>query len=215
MIQKKEILLVFFLVVHFLLSIYGNDWGLPSRWNADEKVANVLHMAEEKVLYDSYGSFFHPTGYHIFLLVAFVPAYIYLKMINYPLMELKKAASISWIEVEHLFSDFSTGIYLYARTLSALLGVFLIYLIYLLGKHLYDQRIGIFSAAFLSVCMGIIGINHFAKYSSLQGVCLVLTILLALLALKDKNEKKLLLAFLCGGFSTAVHINGPLLLLPL
>lgn len=215
----RKIVLIIFIIINLFLSVYGNKWGLPSRWHSDEKVADVLHMADEKKLTDPIGAFLLPTGYHIFLLTFFIPAYGYLKLINYPIADLKEAASISWFHMAKQFPDFAVGIYIYARTLSAILGALTVYLIYLLGKETYDEKTGLFSAASLSVCMGFIGVNHFAKYQSLVNLLIVLTVLFCLKALRGETTKSshryLLFGFFFAGFASSVHINAPFLLLPL
>lgn len=216
---KAKLILFLVISLNIFLNVYGNNWGLPTRWHADEKVTNVLHMANEKTLIDPIGEYLHPTGYLLFLLVFFIPAYGYLKLINYPIENLREVASISWIHMAKLFPDFATGIYIYARTLSAFLGALTVYFIYLLGKELYDENAGLFSAASLSVCMGSVGVNHFAKYSSLVNLLVVLTILLCLRAIKIDSIKSskvnLFFGFLSGGFAASVHVNAILLLVPL
>ena len=219
--KKKTLIFVilfFILAVNFFLNVYGNEWGLPSRWNVDEKVANVLHMAQQRVLYDPIGLFIHPTGYLIFLLIFLIPAYGFLKIIDYPWVELKQAASISWIHMADQFPGFATGIYIYARTLSALLGTATVYMIYLSAKKLYGEKTALYSAGLLSLTLGFLGFNHFAKYTALMNLCIVTTLFLCLKAMSAKKErgalKYVLFSFLIGGFGTSVHINGPLLMLP-
>lgn len=213
----KKILFAF-IGLNLFLNIYGNNWGLPSRWHSDEKVSNVLHMANNKTLVDPGGAFFHPTGYHLTLMLSFVPVYGYLKIINYPLTELKKAALVSWDYMAGVFPGFSTGIYIYARIISAIFGALTVYCIFLLGKELYNKKNGIISAGFLSVCMGFIGVNHFAKYISLVNLSIAAAILLCVKALNTQDFKKktkyLSFAFFVSGFACSVHINAPLLLLP-
>ncbi len=217
--NRTTLVLFGILVINFCLNLYGNDWGLPSRWYVDEKVASVLHMGRQKILYDPIGVFLHPTGYHIFLLIFFVPLFLILKFIHFPLDELSRAASISWIEMARQFPEFATGIYIYARTLSALLGTATVYLIYLLGKTMYGKREALFAAGTLGVCMGFIGVNHFAKYISLLNFFIVLTLYLSVKALKTASKnlthRYLLAASLSGGFAVSVHLNGPILLIPL
>jgi|GEM_PF-2192160 hypothetical protein len=218
-IANKKTLLFFFIAINFILNFYGNTWGLPYRWHSDEAVANVLHMAQERSLIDPIGEFLHFTGYQLFLLIALVPYYIYLKLAQYPLEGLRQAASVSWFYMANQFPDFASNIYIYARGLSALLGSLTVYIIYLMGKELYDEKAGLFSAAFLSVSMGFIGFNHFAKYISLVNLLIALTLLLSLIAL-GRDEKRGLkrlfyFASFCGGLAFSVHFNALLLTVPL
>lgn len=208
-----------FMLINLVLNIYGNNWGLPSRWSSDEIVADVLHMADEKTLIDPIGEFIRPTGYHIFLLIFFVPVYLFLKIINYPLTSLKEAAQVSWIHMATQFPDFATGIYIYARTISAILGALTVYLIYFVGKEAYDRKASVFSAISLSVCMGFVAVNHFAQYISLVNLLIVLTILFCVKALKVAGSKDaqrfIYFGFLTAGLGTSVHWNAGVLLSPL
>lgn len=215
----KKTILVLILILNLFLSIYGNRWGLPSRWHADEKVANVLHMASGHTLVDRYDYFVHPTGYQVILLSYMIPYYIYLRLINYPLENLRQAASVSWDYMAGLFPDFATNIYIYARVLSALLGVITVYLIFCLGRELYGELAGLFSAAFLSVCMGFVEVNHLAKYISLVNLLITLAIFLCVLTIKKENLKEqrsfFSLASFSIGFSISTQYNSFLLSVPL
>ena len=216
--RKTAVLLLFCIAISIFLSVYGNTWGLPSRWHADEKIAHVLHMAHQTGLYDPIALFMHTTGYPIFLLIALIPFYFFLKLFHFPLAEIKAAASISWIHMADLFPEFANGIYIYARALSALIGGATVLALYYLGKDLYGKRTGLFAAAFLSVCMGFLGVNHFAKYIALVNFLIVLTLWMAVRSIKHQTHGPhtyFYAAFLFAGLTASVHLHGPLLLLPL
>ena len=207
-LKKISILLLIFLSINFALNLYGINWGLPSRWHSDERVTDVLHMAERRSLVDVDNEFFEQTGYQLLLLIWFIPLFALLKLFHYPFDQLKEAASVSWHHMASLFPSFATNIYIYARILSAVTGVITVYLIYLLGKEIYNKKIGLFSAAFLSVCMGFVGINHLAKYASFLNLLIVLTLFFSV-------KGSFCLAFFFAGLTFSVHSNGLLLLLPL
>lgn len=218
--NPRKGMLFIFIALSLFLSIYGNDWGLPSRWHSDEKLANVLQMVDKKSMVDPGGAFMHPTGYHLTLLFSLAPVYGYLKLINYPLAELKEAASVSWDYMAQVFPDFAKLIYIYARSISAIFGALTVYCIFMLGRQMYDEKTGLFSAGFLSVSMGFISVNHFAKYISLVNLLISLTLLLCVKALNNDGDSKrgrkyLAFAFFVAGFAFSVHINAPLLLLPI
>jgi hypothetical protein len=216
--MNKKIL-VSIVLINLALNIYGNGWGLPARWHSDEVVSNVLHMAAQKSLVDHIGGFQHPTGYLLFLLLMFAPLFLFLKIMHYPLLGLAEAASVSWANMARLFPQFACGVYLYARGISAVLGALTVYLIYRLAKEIYGEKAGLLSAASLSVCMGFVGTNHFAKYKALVDFLIVWVILLCVFSLKAAGEKgrktKLLWAFFLAGIASSVHLNAAVLLLPL
>lgn len=217
--MKTRYILFIIIILNLFLNVYGNDWGLPWRWHSDEKVVNVLHMADQKTLIDPVGAFLHPTGHHMFLMLSFIPVFIYLKLTDYPLGPLKEAASVSWYNMASLFPGFAAGIYIYARTLSALLGALTVYLVYLIGKEIYDKKTGLFSAVSLAVCMGFIGINHFAKHMSLANFLIALTLFWCIKSVRENNLKNarryLFFGSLSAGYALSTMINAILLPFPL
>lgn len=206
--MKIKLILLLLIIVTLFLSIYGNNWGLPSRWYADEKVSNVLHMIAKKTFVDVYDFYYHPTGYQMLLGIFLVPFLVYLKLSGYPLDALKEAASVSWIHMARLFPDFAVNIYIYSRILSAILGVITVYMVFLMGKRLYNEKTGLISAALLSVTMGFAAVNHFAKHISLINLLIVVSLFFAI-------RGRLLWAAFFVGFSCSVQLNGFLLTLPL
>lgn len=214
-----KLILTLIILINLFLNIDGNNWGLPSRWHSDEKVANVLHMIEERSLIDTRGFFFQPTGYHFFLACWLIPYLIFLKLTNFPLDALKDAASISWVYMAKVFPDFAMNIYIYSRTFSAILGAITVYLIFLLGDKVYNKKTGIFSGAFLAVCMGFVGVNHYAKYSSSVNFLMVLTLLACVITLEKKAvgeaKKYFYISVFLAGMAVSVKFNALLLLVPL
>lgn len=212
-------IILIFVFLNLVLNIYGNNWGLPSRWHSDEKVANSLHMLHEKSLVDKRGYFYQPTGYQIILAIWLVPYLALLKLSGFSFDELGETASVSWSYMAQRFPDFATTIYIYSRGLSAILGALTVYLIFLLTSRIYDRKSGFFSAAFLSVCMVFVGINHFAKYSSALNFLMTLALLLSIFAL-EKNviseaKKLFYLSVFFLGIAASVKFSAIFLLLPL
>jgi 4-amino-4-deoxy-L-arabinose transferase-like glycosyltransferase len=118
-----------------------------------------------------------------------------------------------------LFPEFASGIYIYARFLSACLGALTVYLIYRLAKEIYGEKTGIFSAASLSVCMGFAGVNHFAKYIAFVNFLTALAILLCVFSLRsvsgNYSKRYIFCAFFIAGLAASAHFHAAVLLLPL
>jgi len=95
----------------------------------------------------------------------------YLKLSGYPIEALKRRGFRIMDAYAKLFPDFAVNIYLYSRALSALLGALTVFLIYLIGKKIFNEKAGLLSAAFLAVTMGFAGVNHFAKTQALRFFC--------------------------------------------
>lgn len=206
--KTKFIILAFILIVNLFLNIYGNNWGLPSRWYVDEKIANVLHMISDRTAVDYNDFFYHPTGYQMLLAVWLAPFLLYLKLSGYPLGPLKEAASVSWTHMAELFPDFATNIYIYSRVLSAIFGALTVYAVFLIGKKVYDEKAGFFSAACLAVTMGFAGVNHFAKYTSLEMFLVCVTLLCCV-------RGYLYWAAFFSGLALSVQLDAFILLVPL
>ncbi|KPK40738.1 MAG: hypothetical protein AMJ78_06880 [Omnitrophica WOR_2 bacterium SM23_29] len=206
--MKVPRILFIVMAINLCLNVYGNNWGLPSRLYADEKVTNVLHMLNKRTLVDVYDNYTHPTGYQLLLSFYMIPFFGYMKLVDYPVGAIREAASTSWMHLAKLFPDFAINVYTYARTLSALLGAFTVYLIFLLGKKIYNEKVGLFSAIFLSLTLGFVGVNHFAKYISFVNFLIVLSLLFCV-------RRSFYWAAFFSGLAASVQLNAFLLLLPL
>ncbi len=221
MLQKIKMPIPVFIsmVVGLGLSVYGNRWGLPSRFHSDEVVTNALHMAGSLSWVDPISDFVQLTGYQLFLVVCFIPVYLLLRVTGFPLGELKAAASVSWFEMANKFPEFATGIYVYARTISAILGALTIYFVYRLTERVYGRTAGIYASSILALGMGFNGFNHLAKSQPLLNLISVLILFFMVLILQSKDKKKLTQFFLFGsaltGLATSIHLEGPFLLLAL
>lgn len=217
--MKTRYILSIIIIINLFLNIYGNNWGLPSRWHSDEKVANALHMLHEKSFLDKRNFFYQTTGHQVVLSAWLIPYLIFLKSTNFPFKDLKQAASVSWIYMADKFPDFAINIYIYSRTLSAILGAMTVFLIFLLANRIYGGKSGIFSAAFLSVCMGFVGHNHYAKWPSLVNLLIVSTLLFCIMALNkeiiSEAKKYFYLAAFLTGMAISVKFNAMSLLVPI
>lgn len=135
---NKDIFLKLLVIVASLIGIcitvYGINWGLPSRWCIDEPVAVALRMIADKSIVPS--TLLHPT-FHYFVLIFFLaPVLIILKIVGYPLLVVKEAASVSWIYLSTVDTIFPTIAYITARLSSAIFVGMCIYLAYKIAKNL-------------------------------------------------------------------------------
>lgn len=200
--KPEKIFLVFILLITLFLNIYGINWGLPSRWNVDEPVTDVLRMIGERSLYNK-NDFEHPTFYYFALAFSLAPYFLYLKISGFPIEGLKSAASTSWFEVVKQFPDFAANIFLISRFVSVILGVLCVYLVYKIGKLLFDRKAGLFSALVLALCMGFSANTHFAKSVMLVIFLELIVIYFCLKALKGEIKYIYPASFFAGlAFST-------------
>ncbi|MEW6008505.1 MAG: glycosyltransferase family 39 protein [Candidatus Omnitrophota bacterium] len=210
-LNKQGYILILILMLNLFLNVYGINWGLPNRWNVDEQVATSLRMLHEKSIVTS-DDFGHPTFYYFFLILVLSLFIIFLKFIGYPLATVESAAAVSWIKLTFVAPDFAKGIYFIARFASCLLGVFSVYMVYLIGKRIFNKTTGLLSAAVLSMTMGFAAINHFAKYDSLLHLLMLITIYFCIKAIQGRDFKKyIFLASFFAGISMATKYNGAIL----
>lgn len=106
-----------------------------------------------------------------------------------------------------MFKVFGFGLY-QARLVSFLSGLLLIWFTYLLGKKLYDRRIGIMSAVLFSLSGMFVDVSHLARQEMMLALFMAASLYLYLLA-KEKRSK--ILYFITGlllALSLDVHPNG-------
>lgn len=213
--NKEYIFLLFFILLNLSLSIYGNDWGLPDRWNVDESVATALKMASQKTIFPPKNGL-HPTFYYFFLMLILSPYALYLNLSGFPLEQIRNTAGVSWIKFSEVFPSIATNLYLIARSASALLGVLTVYVVFLIGRRIYNTKIGLYAAGVLSVTMGFVAENHYAKSSSLVVFLATLVVLLCITSLQGKSfHKYFYLAAFTVGLSFSTKYNGGSGILPL
>jgi len=214
--MKIKFILCFILLASFLLNVYGINWGLPYKWNVDEQVGVTLRMFSSKTLLSTQDEFGHPTLYFYCLGIFLAPYLLLLKMLHYPFNLLQSAASVSWFKVAIEFPSFATNIYLFSRLLSGIFGAICVYFVYLTGKSVFNQKVGLFSAAVLALTKGFVGVNHFANSTGLVNLLGIVTIYLCVKYLDEEGmEKHILLAGYFGGLSLAAKYNGFILLIPI
>jgi len=212
--RKKNIILII-LLLSFSLNVLGVTWGLPDRWNVDEAVSSALKMAYNRQMTPESDTT-HPTFY-LFFLIVFLGLYVlFLKFTGYPLSAAASSASVSWINFANTDPFLASSLYIVARTVSALLGVGIVFIIYLIAKKIYGKRAGLFSALILALSAGFIADNHYAKSSALVNFLSVLTVYFCIKAVYNSSfRRNFLIASFLGGLTLATKFNGGILVLPL
>ncbi len=184
---KRNWVIVAILLLAFFVRIWGIDYGLPHFLIGDEKsiVYGSLKMLELKTLVPAfYPQDFRPMYYPP------VIAYIYLIFLSPVLL------------IEFLFGQFSnlsdfknflildpTVIWLTVRTATALLGTATIYLIYLIGKKLFNKQVGLLSALFLSLSFLHIQLSHFARHWVPATFFVTLVVLFSILIYQKRDNR--------------------------
>ena len=137
---------------------------------------------------------------------------IYLQMAVASLRFAAGALSREWTSLDRVWEgDF----YLWARTTTALLGTFLIYVVYRIGLR-WNIAVALIAALMMAIHPHLVRESHYALTDTPLTFLLALTLLLSLVAAEDGRLRWFLLAGVTAGLATATKYNGSLgLLLPL
>ncbi len=155
-------LLVIILLISLGLSLFGIQMGVPSRWYVDEVYATSLRILGERSLAPTLTSSLNPGAYPIALAAFQIPYLVILKLSGYPLELAAATAGLSWTQMALDYPGLASGIIIWSRIFSVLLGVFSCYILYKLGRRMYHPRVGLYSALVLATSMDFSGTNHFA-----------------------------------------------------
>ena len=136
------------------LRLYGIQYGLPSVYNPDEVaiLARALTFAKGTL---NPQNFVYPTFY-FYVLFGWVGAYLLFVWLT------GGVASVA--ALQQLYFTDPTGIYTAGRVLGAVLGALCIPAVYLLGRRLFDVRVGIAAALFLAVAPLAVRDAHYIKH---------------------------------------------------
>lgn len=150
------------------LSIYGIAWGLPYRWNLDERITTPLRMIAERTFFYCSVDFYHPLFYKYFLMVILAPYYLFLKLMRYDLSIVKTASSVSWLSLVKAAPDFANGLMLIGRLSSVMLGLGTVLMVYMIAKKIYGKGAGLLSALAFALNIGVIATHHYIKNENLS-----------------------------------------------
>ena len=151
-----RIVLLLILALSCFLNLYGIRWGLPALWYPDEPEtieSIVIPMARN--LDPNPHIFIKTSFYYYFLHIFLAPYFLYLK--------------ISGITIES-YTHFVGTVTLIARIVTAFTGVLGVYLMYLLGRNLRDEKTGLITALLLAINLGYVSYAHFAMMEILMPV---------------------------------------------
>lgn len=209
---NKEIICIIFLLSLFF-NIYGVKWGLPARWNVDQTVSASLHLIGDKTIFPRDN--IRPAFYYYLNLLVLLPYFIYLKLTAFPIEQLVKSAQVSWNAMALSFPQVAKNIFIISRLLSAVCGSLTVLVLYRIGKIVFSHRVGLIAAALLSMTMGFIVFNHFARSVALINLLSTICIYYCLKSISSGIiNKNFYFACMLAGLGSAVKFNGFFLLFP-
>ena len=199
------ILILTILSISLFLNIHGIEWGLPMKWHPDERVEvdSVKNMARH--LDPNPHDFLYPSFHKYLIGIALSPYFLYLTLSD----------SLSDITIDENKATIITNMYLISRLVSVIMGTATVFLIYLIGKDIYNKKVGLISSSFLACTMGFVNLSHFATVDiSLTFWIIVSIFFLIKIADTGKNKYYLLGGFFAG-LALSTKYTAILLILPM
>ena len=141
-------------VIALALRVFGIQYGLPSVYNPDEVAIMARALTFAKGTLNPH-NFLYPTFY-FYVLFAWVGAYLGLVWLT--------GGVSSVAALQELYFTAPTGIYTAGRLLTALLGTLCVPAVFLLGRRLFDARVGLAAATFLAVAPLAVRDSHYVKH---------------------------------------------------
>ncbi|MCS7151561.1 MAG: glycosyltransferase family 39 protein [Endomicrobia bacterium] len=178
--KKNNNLIFLILFLGFILRIWNINWGLPYLYNTDEyRVVNfTLKMAATKNL--NPGSFVYPTFY------------LYIMLFIYSLLfGIGKILGVykDPLDFGIKFLQDPSLVYIISRAMSAIFGTFLIWVCYMLGKKMYNEKVGVISGFIITVLPSFVEYSHYAKLDMFYTFLVVVFGLFLYLFVKTNNLK--------------------------
>ena len=210
--SKSALLIIIILIAAFLVRIFGIGFGLPypHDWDEPQKVDVALRMMKTG---DFNPHFFNwPTLYIYLQLMVYVTHYFY-SMGNgsiTSLDEYKTADDTGWP-----WTMSHPSLYLFGRLLTCILGTITVYLIYVIGRTLYNEKLGLVAALFLAFSPGHVEHSRFIALDVPGAFFIALTVLYTSFIFKDGTKISYILAGLFAGFSISTKYNNFLVIIPL
>lgn len=184
--HKSTLALLLILALGGFLRLWGNDFGLPHLYHPDEgylimPALRILHTGNFNPQWFDYGSVF------IYVLVlTYIPYFlagaragVFRVVQDIPYYENFRAISAY---------DFPT-LFVVSRSVSALFGMALILVTYLLAKRLFGKKVGLVASLLSALCPVLVYNAHFTTTDTAMSFFVALTTLLSL-RLYERGEKK-------------------------
>ncbi|MFQ6100901.1 MAG: ArnT family glycosyltransferase [Anaerolineae bacterium] len=192
--------LLLILALGGLVRLWGNDFGLPYLYHPDEgylvmPALKILHTGNFNPGWFDYGS--------VFIYVLFLTYVVYF-LAGARLGVFQVVQDIPYYENFREISayDFPT-LFIVSRSVSALFGMALIPIVYLLAKRLFGEKVGLVASLLLALCPALVYNAHFATTDTAMTTFVTLAVLLSL-RLYESGERKY---YALAGFVTGLAIS--------
>jgi hypothetical protein len=193
-------LLAAILITAALLRFQGIFWGIP----VFDPMVHNYHPDEPKIIQGAYNFPHHilsnsdlryPTFYHYFLGTLSIPARLIFKITGWA------------------FEDFIIFVSVLGRSVTILLGLGAVFLTFILGKKLYNEKVGLLSALFISLSLYHVQNSSWATLDVPNSFFFILTIYLAYRMHEKPTVKFYLLTGISLGILTGTKYTGAISLI--
>ncbi|MFH0820034.1 MAG: glycosyltransferase family 39 protein [bacterium] len=211
--MKNKFFIILILVLTFFLRVWGMGYGLPHFLVGDEQsqVAGALRMAELKTLIPA----LHPEEFQL-LYYPPLMSYLYLIYLT-PLVLIKYflGGFGSFTDFKNYLVINPAFLWLAARFLITLIGTASVYLIYLVGRKIFNKRSGILASLFLATSFFHLELSHFTRHWLPACFLTLLLVYLAWQIWQDKDKKYFVLSGAVAGLAFGItYVTAIAFLLP-
>jgi len=188
-----------------VIRLCGVEFGLPNIYHADETIV-VNHAL-------AYGT--GDLNPHFFRIPPLISYIIFFEYGIYYLLGTIFGSFSSIADFQNLFLEDPTSFYLIGRTtVGVLAGTASVYFIYLLGRRIFSEAVGIISAFFLSLTFLHVRNSHYIYLDIMMVLFIILTYIFIFKFLETGLRRDYVFAGCFAGAATAVKYNAALLLAP-
>ena len=203
---RNNLALYLILALGFVVRLYGVKFGLPGLYHADETIV-VNHAL-------AYGT--GDLNPHFFRIPPLISYLIFFEYGMYYLLGTVFGFFSSVVDFQNQFLKDPTSFYLIGRiTVGVLAGTVSIYFIYILGRRVFSETVGVISALFLSLTFLHVRNSHYIYLDTMMVLFIILTHIFIYKFLETGLKRYCVLAGFFAGVATAVKYNAALLLVPL
>lgn len=203
---KRHWLLLIILVLALFVRLWGIDHGLPFIYHPDEPA--LVRSAYGLRFGNLNPGHFDWPHFHFYFCLLIFEGFIKLRALV-QLLHLRPAVESG---IPLLWQD-PAIFYFLARLVAASMGTATVGLTYLIGKRLFDRRVGLLAALFLAVSPLHVDQSHYALLDVPLTFWVALSFYFSILVMESGRLRHYLLAGLLAGFSASTKYNGALVVL--
>ena len=188
-----------------MIRLCGVEFGLPNIYHADETIV-VNHAL-------AYGT--GDLNPHFFRIPPLISYIIFFEYGIYYLLSTVFGFFSSIVDFQNLFLEDPTSFFLIGRiTVGVTAGTASVYFIYILGRRVFSEAVGIISAFFLSLTFLHVRNSHYIYLDIMMVLFIILTYIFIFKFLETGLRRDYVFAGCFAGAATAVKYNAALLLAP-